>query len=251
MSLTSLPFPGTAAHADGGESHRHAHRAAASAIEQAEHLLRGAAIQPGAEPPVPRMLISGALRLDPVAERAASVLLALPGSLIGLESLRRRPAVYAARAIVACVLAPLPHLDDAAWRDLLMRSLITQQERAAELAELRSGPVPERVRRLLVLLSQGSRGGAGLSPWRAATPSCEQPTLADIAALTDTAEETVSRVLSAMRRQGDLVRDGGRRVRLDPRMFEQGWTLSAAATYAHRGGTAALARPPGPGCFHA
>ena len=227
MSLSGATgFPLPAFFPGGGPSH----------IDQTTHLPRGAVIQQDGAICRPQMLISGGLRLDPASGSDAAVLLALPGTLVGLEALQGRPAVSRARAIVASVLAPVPVLDDGAWRDLLLRGLVTQQERAADLAGLRSGSAPERLRRLLLLLSVDSRGGAGLSPWRSATPSCELPTLADMAALTDTTEETLSRVISAMRRRGDLVRDHGRRVRLDPQLLDDDWSLSAAATYAYRVG---------------
>jgi CRP-like cAMP-binding protein len=207
-----------------------------SHIDQTAHLPRGEVVHQAGETCRPLMLISGGLRLDPAQGSDGPVLLALPGTLIGLEGLQGRPALSSARAIVSSVLAPVPSLDDSAWRELLLRGLVTQQERAAELAGLRSGSAPERLRRLLLLLSVDSRGGAGLSPWRSATPSCEMPTLADMSALTDATEETISRVISAMRRKGDLVRDHGRRVRLDPRLLDDDWSLSAAATYAYRVG---------------
>lgn len=204
----------------------------APAIAATLDALRGARLQEAGLPTQPRMLISGALRLDAPAHGGdRAVLLALPGDLIGLEALQGQPAGVDARAIVASVLAPLPAMGPAAWQDLLLRSLVQQQARRQELALLRSGAVAERVRRLLLLLSQQSRGGAGLSPWKAQTASCEQPTLADMAALTDTTEETVSRVISAMRRQGDLLRDHGRRVRLSDRLLRSEALPSSDAVY--------------------
>lgn len=196
-------------------------------------LLRGGLALSAGQSATPMMLISGALRLDRPADTAsAPVMLALPGDLIGLEGVKGDRSPYGALAIVSSVLAPLPtSMSEAAWCDLLMRSLVTQQERAVEVAQLRRGSAPERIRKLLLLLSIQSRGGAGVSPWRSSAPSCEQPTLADMAALTDTAVETISRVISAMRRTGDLVRDHGRRVRLDARVLHSDWALCTSATY--------------------
>ncbi|HQY07363.1 MAG: Crp/Fnr family transcriptional regulator [Burkholderiales bacterium] len=211
-------------------------------IAQTLDLPRGSLALTAGYRATPYMLISGALRLDRRdAAEGAPVLLALPGDLIGVEGLQGRSALSSARAIVASVLAPLPQMSESAWCDLLMRSLVTQQERAAEVAELRCGSAAERIRKLLLLLSSQSRGGAGVSPWRNSSPSCEQPTLADMAVLTDTSIETISRVISAMRRSGDLVRDNGRRVRLDPRVLSSDWALSASATYSPRVRQAAAA----------
>lgn len=205
-------------------------------IGQTVDLLRGGLAQAAGQGATPKMLISGALRLDRLtATDGGPVMLALPGDLIGLEGLRGEGSPYSARAIVSSVLAPLPtQMSEAAWCDLLMRSLVAQQERAAEVAQLRRGSAPERIRKLLLLLSSQSRGGAGVSPWRSSAPSCEQPTLADMAALTDTAVETISRVISAMRRTGDLVRDHGRRVRLDARVLHSDWALCSSAMYSPR-----------------
>ena len=48
--------------------------------------------------------------------------------------------------------------------------------------------------------------------------SCELPRLSDMAALTDIAPETVSRVISSMRRTGMIAREAGRRVRLSTQL---------------------------------
>jgi CRP-like cAMP-binding protein len=196
-------------------------------LERGDHALREGTVA------TPTMLISGALRVDQSdACGQRPVMLALPGDLIGLEGQQGRSAGYSASAIVSSVVLPLPtSLSAEVWRNVLMHSLIAQRERAAEVADLRCGSAPERIRKLLLLLSSQSRGGAGVSPWQSNAPSCEQPTLVDMAALTDTSIETISRVISAMRRAGDLVRDQGRRVRLDARVLDRDWALCAAATY--------------------
>lgn len=247
--MNIAPFASPAPDPEAGAAHRPVADCGAgsgcndcSTIERTLDLPRGSLGLTAGWRARPYMIISGALRLDrPEDTSAASgtgssgpVLLALAGDLIGLEGLQGRPALCTARAIVASVLAPLPDMSAGAWRELLLRSALGQQERAADLAGLRCGSASERVRRLLMLLAGPSRGGAGLSPWRSATPSCEQPTLADMAALTDTAEETISRVICAMRRSGDLVRDSGRRVRLSPHLLERRWEQPPQAIYAPR-----------------
>lgn len=171
----------------------------------------------------PCRIVSGAVRMDPQGAHHDAVLLALPGDLLGLDALIGLPQSGSARAIVATVIEPLPVMPDLAWRGLLVRSLIAQQNRSAELSLLRTGSAAERVGFLLrVLAGQVQLSGrpAGDAP---ADPCCELPTLADMAAVTGSAWETVSRVISAMRRCG-LLLDAqpdthGRHVRLAPTML--------------------------------
>ena len=169
----------------------------------------------------PFLVVDGAVRIDHPASDDSTVLLALPGDLLGLEQLQGRPQSTFGRAIVETIIAPLGPMPDALWRELLVNRLIVRQEHAAQLGRLRHGPAPERVRALLLLLA----GRATYGPFKSNAPlpqhdlmGCELPRLSDMAALTDTAPETVSRVISSMRRTGLVIREAGRRVRLSPNL---------------------------------
>lgn len=183
----------------------------------------------------PCRVISGALTLHPEGAPDDALLLALPGDLLGLDALLGQAQQGAARALVFTEVEPLAHLPELAWRGLLVRSLIAQQARGAVLNRLRSGTTPERVRFLLRLLSgriplDGQAAQAVDHPDTAA--ECDLPTQADIASITDSAPETVCRVLSAMRRGGLLRGAGPRRVRLtdallrDEEVLPKGMTRS-------------------------
>ena len=171
----------------------------------------------------PFLIVDGAIRLDHPTADDSTVLLALPGDLLGLEQLHGRPQSTFGRAIVDTIIAPLGPMPDAAWRELLVNRLIVRQEHAAQLGRLRFGPAPERIRALLLLLA----GRATYGPLRSTQQptgaeddrmSCELPRLSDMAALTDIAPETVSRVISSMRRTGMIAREAGRRVRLSTQL---------------------------------
>lgn len=146
-------------------------------------------------------LLSGALRLDLCDDgQERFVQLVLPGDLVGLEPMCGLTTLYSARALTACVLDPLAPHDDTECKCLLSQALAQQWARAADMAALRTGSVPERIKRLLLMLrpdeamaDQGQRDH-------------QLPRIRDIATIVDTAPETVSRVISSLRRL-DLLDD--------------------------------------------
>lgn len=146
-------------------------------------------------------LLSGALRLDQGGfGRESLVQLALPGDLVGLEPLYGLPRRACATALVDCCLQKL-HAPDArntaAMSDMLAIALNQQWHRAADMAGLRTGSAPDRVKRLLLLLHGDARSAdvPGNPPATHALPRIK-----DIAALVDSAHETVSRILTGLRR---------------------------------------------------
>lgn len=186
-----------------------------------EHHARGTLIFRPGRFVTPFLVVDGAVRIDHPAADDSTVLLALPGDLLGLEQLQGRPQSTFGRAIVDTIVAPLGPMPDSSWRELLVNRLIVRQEHAAQLGRLRFGPASERIRALLLLLA----GRATYGPFKSNAPlphhdlmSCELPRLSDMAALTDTAPETVSRVISSMRRSGMITREAGRRVRLSSQL---------------------------------
>lgn len=85
-------------------------------------------------------------------------------------------------------------------QDLLVRQLLLGHQRTAEHGRLRFGSAPDRVRALLLMLAAADAAPAWVDDAYQSPPAqpirCELPRLSDIAALTGTAPETVSRVIS-------------------------------------------------------
>lgn len=141
-------------------------------------------------------LASGALRLDRVSregERFAQI--ALPGDLLGLEVLAAYPHAFTARAIVPSTVVRRSLLGDAERRSALVDGLIQQQRRNDDLIALRSGPAQERLKHLLLLLAPAD------APWAEGDSRFALPTIKDMAAIIDTAPETVSRILANLKRR--------------------------------------------------
>lgn len=134
-------------------------------------------------------LVSGAVRLDGHTDDGlVFVQLALPGDLLGSELQADLPYAFTARAVVPCVIRrePMltPHTQGEAWRQ--------QHRRCVEALRLRTGPAPQRLRALLLLLSASTDVADGSDQ--------VLPTLRDMAAMIDSAPETVSRILGGLRR---------------------------------------------------
>ncbi len=136
-------------------------------------------------------LTAGALRLDPVDEPGRPALLALPGDLLGLEASLKGRCPYRVRALVPSSLQGLTAADDPEQACSRVRLLLEQQwRRAVQMTGLRTGGVPDRVRHLLLLLSAcgGADGDVLL------------PRLRDLADTIDSTPESVSRVITNLRR---------------------------------------------------
>jgi CRP-like cAMP-binding protein len=153
---------------------------------------------------VPHVLLSGVAISRRLIDAPEELQLLQPGDLVGLETFQLRAGERRIQALIDCELAPLRRMSDAEWRELLLHALLRRESRPG-LASLRVGPVSERVRRLLLLLS-----GAGLSE----RDVLELPPLASIAAVTASTNETVCRVVSHFRRSGLIEDAGSRKVRL-------------------------------------
>lgn len=171
-------------------------------------------------------VVEGALRLDTDTSASGPVQLALPGDSVGFERLFEQASPYAARAVVPTRLRALAApAHTAAGIERARNALAMHWRRATEMAALRTGPVPDRVKALLVLL---------------ATPGPDQdthalPGLREIASIVDTSPETVSRVFSALRRMQLLDGRKRKRVRYEAEPLARS-TLPAGVT---RGSTSA------------
>lgn len=138
-------------------------------------------------------LQSGALRLDRIEREGPRFMqLVLPGDLIGLELLAAFPYAYTARAIVPSMvtLRDLPTEDKR--RAALVDGLLQQQARTADLIALRTGTAQDRLKRLLLLLSADAAQDQHAAR--------VLPTIKDVAAIIDTAPETVSRIFANLQR---------------------------------------------------
>jgi CRP-like cAMP-binding protein len=175
-------------------------------------------------------LESGALRvgnLKPDGD-VDLVSIALPGDLVGVEYWAGERVALHASAIVPTRLIPMD-MAQMPLEAVLREALLTARQRCKEIVSVRTGPVAERVRALLLLLADtvGAMPGAAL------------PSIKETAELVGSAPETVSRVLShlkqlqmlAERRRGkgaldvNLLRDA----RFGEGMTSSGVRLSPAA----------------------
>lgn len=175
-------------------------------------------------------LQSGALRLDRVdREGQRFVQLVLPGDLVGAEQLAASGYAHTARAIVPSVAVQRAAGGDAERRLLLAEALLCQLARTGDLVALRTGTAQERLRHLLLLLSGAESG------WDEAEASQRTlPTIKDVAAIIDTAPETVSRIFANLKRSHLLdarQRQGARfsAARLREQVWPAGMTRSDGA----------------------
>lgn len=140
-------------------------------------------------------VVSGSVRLDhgiPGSEsRFAS--LAVPGDVIGAETLIFQRYSFCATALSDCVLTPWPEGEAAPAGEALLATFTAREMRTAEVVALRCGQPIERVRRLLKLIAGNT------------CPSYHKlPPRRDMADITALALETVSRAVSQLRRIGEL-----------------------------------------------
>lgn len=137
----------------------------------------------------------GAMRLDR-AEREGHrfMQIVLPGDLLGLELLVAYPYAHTARAIVPCQVRRRLLSGEAERRLVMMEGLMQQQRRGEDLVALRTGPAQERLKHLLLLLAPED------TPWAGEAAACALPTIKDMAAIIDTAPETVSRIFANLKR---------------------------------------------------
>jgi CRP-like cAMP-binding protein len=144
-------------------------------------------------------LESGALRIDSkrTNETETLVRLAMPGDLIGVESLLGVQDRFTVRALTPSRLVPL-ELAEGMMQELLMDSVITGYQRSREIVKLRTGTAEERVKHLLVILTEAGRGNTK------GNATCALPTLGDIAGIVHVALETVCRVLASLRQASFL-----------------------------------------------
>lgn len=140
-------------------------------------------------------LAHGALRLDRVDREGPRFMqLVLPGDLMGLELLAAYPYAYTARAIVPSAVQRHVLHGEGERRMALIDGLVQQQRRGEDLIRLRTGPAQDRLKHLLLSLAPED------TPWLGEGAACALPTIKDMAAIIDTAPETVSRIFANLKR---------------------------------------------------
>lgn len=144
---------------------------------------------------------SGALRIDSAVGEEASrfMRLALPGDVIGVEQWVGTDDSLSVRALTPVSLVPV-QAQGAEMMALLMETVVVAHQRCREVVSLRTGPVSQRVKCLLLMFADSVNQGAKNSA------DCALPNLADMSVILDAAPETVSRVFSSMR-QLDFLQD--------------------------------------------
>lgn len=154
-------------------------------------------------------VLEGTVRLD--RENGAShlpVLIALPGDLVGIESLCGQPFQFSAKAFTDCWLRPVPVNSPSEREALLREALFQQQMRSQDMANLRTGSVLSRLASLLSLLGLPWQGAVDAS--RADVLRSTLPALRELAQMVDAKAETVCRGLAQLlpprRRKGGPAR---------------------------------------------
>jgi len=136
----------------------------------------------------------GVLRVDSAAsgEAVHFVRLALPGDVLGVEHWAGGAETLRYRALIPCRVEAV-RVDDAAMLPILMDTVVVAHQRSREAMELRTGPVAQRLKALLLMFAHGQE------PMDANAVECQVPNLADLHDILDAAPETISRVFGNMR----------------------------------------------------
>jgi len=134
-------------------------------------------------------LNSGVIRLDNAnsSSDTSFASLAVPGDILGCETLLFGCYTFSATALTQCELSPWPEGVGSMAGESLLASLAQAQQRAAEVVALRGGQAVDRVLGLIRLFTDSS-GQAVL------------PTRQDIADITDLRFETISRIIKMLER---------------------------------------------------
>ncbi|MDZ7890286.1 MAG: helix-turn-helix domain-containing protein [Rhodoferax sp.] len=166
----------------------------------------------------------GNLRVDGEVEL---VCMALPGDLVGVEYWAGEQIALHASAVLPTRLVPVD-MGRMSLELVLREALLTARRRSMEIVAVRSGPVAERVRSLLLLLADAISN----------LPDKALPSIKETAELVGSSPETVSRVLSHLKQLQLLVDRRRGRGALDMDLlrdarFGEGMTSSAVRLQPH------------------
>jgi hypothetical protein len=134
----------------------------------------------------------GVFRLERLGLDGLSLVqLALPGDLLGAESLCGEAYVYTVTAITTGAAQTQTTQGELSRFGIVAKAYLQQQRRTHDMMKLRGGPVAERLEHFLKLISRNADGSERELDRR------DLPVLKDVAAIVDTATETVCRELNA------------------------------------------------------
>jgi CRP-like cAMP-binding protein len=137
-------------------------------------------------------LTQGLVRLERVGRDGPSLVqLALPGDLLGVESLFEEPHLYGATALTPVVAREQVLSSELSRFSVIAKGYLQQQRRMHDMMRMRTGCVSERIAHLLNLLSSQSNG------LPASLDRRDLPILKDLAFIVDASAETVCRELNA------------------------------------------------------
>lgn len=146
-------------------------------------------------------VVSGVLRLDQ-AHNGGSVLvtLALPGDLVGFETLYGASCPFDTSALTDVQLQPLAPVDEAQRQQWLIEALLQQPQRSHDMARLRTGSMLSRLSELLCLLGHVPTTDVArhLDTLNADELRQSLPPLRVLAEVVDAKHETVCRALAQL-----------------------------------------------------
>jgi CRP-like cAMP-binding protein len=140
-------------------------------------------------------------RIDPeIGPRLSGI--AIQGDVVGIESLLFNTYVFEAVALTDCELIPWIGHNDSNF-DVLLNHLLNSQERMADILTMREGVAIKRIERLILLICEKDKINMTIT-------LNELPTLQHMADITALTSETVSRIISQLRRTGYISDDYGK-----------------------------------------
>ncbi|WP_439113719.1 hypothetical protein [Hydrogenophaga sp.] len=144
-------------------------------------------------------VVQGMVRLDRHSGPFCQpVQLALPGDLIGTESLCDQPYQLGASAFTPCQLEVVPRAPDGLPQPLLQQALLQHLHRSQDMAQLRTGSVLQRLAHLLALMGLDLTALDHAQSGEADVIRQALPALREVALLVDAKTETVCRALAQL-----------------------------------------------------
>jgi hypothetical protein len=138
-------------------------------------------------------VLSGVIRLErPTRDGHVLVQLALPGDLIGVETLCAQVHACTATALLKAKVEVVVFAGELSQYTTVVKGLLQQQRQAMDMVRLRTGSIQQRLVHLLALLGQGADGRVRV------LKRDELPTLREMAQIVDSANETVCRELNVL-----------------------------------------------------
>lgn len=161
-------------------------------MEKIKTIKRGQALVSAGELGPVWRVTQGVFRLERQSMDGLSLVqLGLPGDLLGVESLCAEPYAYTVTAITTGEAKLQSVNGDLSRFGVVAKAYLQQQRRTCDMMKLRGGPVKDRLAHFLMLLARNEDGT------QRELDRSDLPVLKDVAAILDTATETVCRELKA------------------------------------------------------